>query len=343
MSPDTRTGGLDVAADADGSTASPILRVRDLHTRFWTGRGTVHAVRGVSFDVRPGEIVGVVGESGSGKSATAMSVPGLLPPGQGAVVGGSIEFEGVDLRECSEEERRRIRGRRIGVVFQDASTALNPVMTVGGHLREALRSHQRLTTSQVRERSLAMLDQVGIAEPERVARSYPHQLSGGMKQRVMIAVAVIAEPTLVIADEPTTALDVTIQAQILTLLTRLSRQRRIATLLITHDMGVIAQYTDRTVVMYAGQVIEAAPTSTLFRRPVHPYTRALLDSVPPLTERRPRLTAIAGAPPDLSTPPTGCAFATRCRFVQDICRQEVPLAAVSPGHAAACVVRPEFR
>ena len=320
-----------------------LLEVDGLHSRFWTPSGAVHAVRGVSFAIHAGETVGLVGESGCGKSATALSLLRLLPEGQGDVISGKVLFEGQDLMRLGERRLREVRGNQVGFIFQDASTALNPALSVGAHLAEALRSHGNRSREVVRHRSVELLEQVGIPEPTRVLHAYPHQLSGGMKQRIMIAAALSCEPALLIADEPTTALDVTIQAQILELIASLSERLGVAVILITHDMGVVAGYTDRTMVMYAGRIIEEAPTRELFRTPRHPYTAALLNAVPRLDARVGRLEAIGGAPPDLGTPPKGCAFAPRCRFVEDRCRDDdPPTEPVSAVHRVACLVRPEL-
>jgi oligopeptide/dipeptide ABC transporter ATP-binding protein len=321
--------------------AQPLLDVRDLRTHFHTRSGVVRAVDGVSFAVRAGETVGLVGESGSGKSVTALSLLRLLPERR-VRTSGSAHFEGLELLHSSERAVRRIRGRRIAMVFQDPTTALNPMLSIGLQMTEGIRAHLGVHAREAAERSIDLLRQVGIPAPERRMAAYPHELSGGMRQRVMIAMALACEPSLILADEPTTALDVTIQAQILELLAGLAAERGIAMVLITHNMGVVASYTSRTLVMYAGKVVEEAPTAELFRSPRHPYTIGLLASIPRLRgERAGRLTPIEGSPPDARVARRGCAFAPRCRFaVDESLEREPPLEEVGPGHRVACWVRP---
>ncbi|MCK6450238.1 MAG: ABC transporter ATP-binding protein [Alphaproteobacteria bacterium] len=320
-----------------------ILRVRDLRTQFFTREGVVRAVDGVSFDVRRGETLSVVGESGCGKSVTALSILRLIPPGLGRIVGGSVLFEGAELTQASEAEMRKLRGNRISMIFQEPMTSLNPVMTVGDQIAESLQIHLGLSRREAGERAIEMLRTVRIADPGRRAQEYPHQLSGGMRQRVMIAIALACRPQLLIADEPTTALDVTIQAQILDLMLDLKEKLGTAIILITHDLGIVAETAQRVIVMYAGNKVEEAQVAELFRRPLHPYTRGLMRARPRLDEesetqgRRPRLLEIPGLVPALNRPIQGCPFAPRCGFATDRCRAERPvLAEPVPGHAVAC-------
>jgi oligopeptide transport system ATP-binding protein len=317
--------------------ATKLLEVRDLQTHFKTREGVVRAVNGVSFDLEPGERIGIVGESGCGKSVTALSIMRLVksPPGQ--IAGGNVLFEGRDLLDLSEGEMRRVRGGKIGMIFQDPMTSLNPTMTIGQQLAEGIQLHLKLKKGAALERAAELLRQVGIPDAGQRLKAYPHQFSGGMRQRVMIAMALACNPKLLIADEPTTALDVTVQAQILELIRSVCQEFGSAVMLITHDMGVVAGMTDRIVVMYAGHVIESAPTDELFANPRHPYTLGLLSCIPRLDERRQEtLTPIEGAPPDLLNPPVGCPFAPRCGFVMDVCRKFPPLRPVGPNHVAAC-------
>jgi oligopeptide/dipeptide ABC transporter ATP-binding protein len=329
---------------APAAVTEPLLDVRDLRTEYFVRGRVLRAVDGVSFAVRPGETVGLVGESGCGKSATALSLLRLIPGGVGRVAGGSAIFEGVDLLRCGERELRSIRGNRIGMIFQDPATSLNPMLTVGRQLAETLRAHRDVSRREAAERAAHLLGLVGIPDARRRLAAYPHELSGGMRQRVMIAIALSCEPALVLADEPTTALDVTIQAQILELLASMANRLGIALVLITHNLGVVSSYTDRTIVMYAGKIVEEAPTATLFRRPRHPYTIGLLESIPRLRGVRDTvLRAIEGAPPDPLEPRRGCAFAPRCRFADERSREsEPPLETVGPGHRVACWVKPEI-
>jgi oligopeptide transport system ATP-binding protein len=315
----------------------PLLSVTELAVRFDTRHGTVHAVDGVSFDVAPGEALGIVGESGSGKSVTVLSLLGLVPSPPGRLVGGRALFDGRDLLRLPGGELRSVRGREIGMVFQDPMTSLNPDLTVGRQIDEALRQQLGLDQRSARARTVELLDRVGIPAARRRADHYPHQFSGGMRQRAMIAMAIAGGPRLLIADEPTTALDVTIQAQIVELVRELRRETGMAVIWITHDLGVVARLCDRVVVMYAGRIAESASALDLFERPGHPYTLGLLRSVPRLDEdRRASLDPIQGMPPDLVDPPTGCAFAPRCALARDICHQPPPPREVGPRHTAAC-------
>ena len=318
-----------------------LLEVRDLKTYFKVKAGRVRAVDGVSFGVKPGEKVGVVGESGCGKSVTALSIMRLLPHPPTEFAGGSILFDDQDLLDLPEREMRKIRGGKIGMIFQDPMTCLNPTMTVGKQIGEALRIHLKLDKDEANKRAIALLEQVGIPAAAERVNSYPHQFSGGMRQRVMIAIALACNPKLLIADEPTTALDVTVQAQILELISGVCSEFGTAVIIITHDLGVVAGMTDRVVVMYAGKVMETAPTDELFANPRHPYTLGLLASVPRVDEdRQSQLKTIEGAPPDLIKPPPGCPFMPRCAFARSICRTMPPLDPVegTTNHYKACWV-----
>jgi peptide/nickel transport system ATP-binding protein len=319
-----------------------LLEIDDLRTYFFTREGVVRAVNGVSLAVKSGETLGVVGESGCGKSVTALSVLRLIPEPPGRIVSGAIRFQGVDLLGLSEAEMRRIRGNEISMIFQEPMTSLNPVLTVERQIGETLMLHQGLDARTARTRAIEMLRLVKIPEPERRARQYPHEMSGGMRQRVMIAMALACNPKLLLADEPTTALDVTIQAQILDLMRELKQKIGAAIVLITHDLGVVAEMAERVVVMYAGRKVEEAPVKELFRRPQHPYTVGLMTSVPHLGATRgraepPRLTEIPGMVPSLRDEIVGCAFAPRCPYATDRCRVEVPdFELKAPDHLAAC-------
>jgi oligopeptide/dipeptide ABC transporter ATP-binding protein len=315
-----------------------LLDVRNLQTQFVTGGGVVRAVDGVSWDVRAGETVALVGESGCGKSVSALSVMRLVAHPAGRIVGGQVIFKGRDLLTLSPEEMRDVRGREIAMVFQEPMTSLNPVLSIGRQLTETLEAHLAMAPARARERAAELLGMVGIADPERRLRQYPHQFSGGMRQRIMIAMALACEPALILADEPTTALDVTIQAQILELMKSLSRRLGVAMLMITHNLGVVARYADRVNVMYAGRIVERGTAREIYGDPRHPYTLGLLRSVPRLDEpRRAKLEPIPGQPPDLARLPPGCTFVTRCRFALSRCRDERPtLDELSPGHRSAC-------
>ncbi|MEP6701784.1 MAG: ABC transporter ATP-binding protein [Betaproteobacteria bacterium] len=328
-----------------GEVADPdvVLSVRNLSTRFFTRDGTVRAVDGVSFDVRHGETVGIVGESGCGKSVTALSIMRLIPEGEGRIVEGSVKIGDTELTALSEGEMRKIRGNRISMIFQEPMTSLNPVLTVGEQIAESLRIHQKLDPRRALVRAIEMLSTVRIADPKRRAGEYPHQLSGGMRQRVMIAMALACNPDVLIADEPTTALDVTIQAQILDLILDLKERTGTAVLLITHDLGVVAETAQRAIVMYAGRKVEEADTATLFRNPLHPYTRGLLKSIPRRNARgrrsniRGRLEEIPGIVPSLREEIAGCPFAPRCANAVARCLVEAPkLEAHGAGHFVAC-------
>jgi oligopeptide transport system ATP-binding protein len=311
--------------------------VEDLHVRFWTRRGTVHAVNGISFDIAPGETLGIVGESGCGKSVTSLAILGLLSR-NGRVESGKAVFEGRDLIRQSDRALRSVRGKEIAMIFQDPMTSLNPVLTIGRQIREALQTHFGMNRNEAEAKAAEALDRVGIPSAKARARDYPHQFSGGMRQRAMIAMALACKPKLLIADEPTTALDVTIQAQILDLLRALVAEENAALILITHDLGVVAGMCERVNVMYAGMFMETGAAEQLFATPRHPYTLGLLQSVPRLdAARRARLQPIEGAPPNMLQPPTACPFQPRCRFEVDLSRREVPpLVEVEPGHRVAC-------
>jgi oligopeptide transport system ATP-binding protein len=315
----------------------PLLSVEDLRVEFWTQRGTVHAVNGISFDIAPGETLGIVGESGCGKSVTSLALMGILPRA-GKITSGTAMFGDRDLFTLSDRELRRVRGRDIAMIFQDPMTSLNPVLTIGRQIREALEAHFDLGKGEANRRVADLLDQVGIPSSEIRLKDYPHQFSGGMRQRAMIAMALACEPKVLIADEPTTALDVTIQAQILDLLKRLVEDRETALILITHDLGVVAGMCERVNVMYAGMFMETGSAEQLFGRPRHPYTLGLLQSVPRLdAERKTKLQPIEGAPRDMLRPPHACPFQPRCRFEVEQSSQEVPpLRELEPGHMVAC-------
>jgi len=317
--------------------APRLLEVHDLAVRFDVGPEVVRAVDGVSFTLAAGEALAIVGESGSGKSATVLGLLGLLPTPPARVVGGTALFGGRDLLSLSPSELRRVRGRRIAMVFQDPATSLNPVLTIGTQLTEGMRTHLGASAADARARAAALLATVGLAGEHRL-RAYPHELSGGQRQRVMIAMALACEPSLLIADEPTTALDVTVQAQIVDLLTRLQRTLGMGLVWITHDLALAAACADTMAVMYAGRFVEVAPVAELLRRPRHPYTLGLLQAAPRWdAPRGERLRAVPGAPPDLRCRPRGCAFAPRCGYAVDRCRAEdPPLQDVGPGHRSAC-------
>ena len=316
-----------------------LLSVRDLHTVFQVEAGVLHAVDGVSFDVQPGEVFAIVGESGSGKTVTALSILGLIPHPAGRIVGGQILYRGEDLVTVSKERRRQIRGDRITMVFQDALAALNPVHRVGNQIAEVIRFHRDVTKHEAMERAIELLGIVGIPRASERARDYPHQFSGGMRQRAMIAMAIANDPDLLIADEPTTALDVTVQAQILEVLLDVRERFQTAIVLITHDLGVVAEVAERVMVMYGGRKVEEADVDTMFTSPKHPYTWGLLKSTTRTDRPRvDRLYQIPGAPPSMLVPPAACRFAPRCVYAQDLCRAEYPdLRHVGSGnHVAAC-------
>jgi oligopeptide transport system ATP-binding protein len=319
-------------------TTTPVLSVRDLSVSFRGARGRTQAVDAVSFDVEPGETLAIVGESGSGKSVTALSILRLVPQPPGHLDGGSIHFKGEDLLALDDAGIRAIRGNRIAMIFQEPMSSLNPVLTVGMQVGEPIREHRGTPWRETASEVASLLTRVAISDAASRLESYPHQYSGGMRQRVMIAMSLAMAPELIIADEPTTALDVTVQAQILALLKRLTRETGAALILITHDLGVVARYADRVAVMYAGRIVESAPARELYARPRHPYTRGLLDSVPRLdSDRRRRLVPIEGQPPDLANLPPGCAFAPRCSRVMERCLVERPaLEQVADRHRRAC-------
>ena len=317
---------------------APLLEVKDLKTYFFTDEGVVKAVDGVSYEVEEGETLGLVGESGCGKSVSALSLLRLIPTPPGKIVSGEVLFEGEDLLKVSEREIRNVRGNRIAMIFQEPMTSLNPVLTMGRQLTESLELHLKLDPKAAERRAIQLLDMVGIPEARSRIHDYPHQFSGGMRQRVMIAIALSCNPKLLLADEPTTALDVTIQAQILEILARLSSEFRTAVIIITHNLGVVARYADRVNVMYAGKIVERATAKRLYANPRHPYTLGLLKSVPRLDqERKTKLEPIEGVPPDLMNVPPGCPFSPRCRYKVDKCTQELPpLMPVEDGHLSAC-------
>jgi oligopeptide/dipeptide ABC transporter ATP-binding protein len=316
---------------------SPLLRVRDLVVEFELSRGVLRAVDGASFDLQPGEALGIVGESGSGKTMTLRALVGLLPR-TARIAAGSVEIDGVEVTRAREERRRALRGRTVSMIFQEPMTALNPVMRVGDQIAETPLVRTGLSRRAARARSLELMSLVGIPDPVRRAEAYPHELSGGMRQRVMIAIALSADPKLILCDEPTTALDVTIQDQILKLLQGLQRELGVSLIFVSHDLAVIAQTCTRVAVMYAGQVVETGTVDAVFREPRHPYTLGLLRSVPDFDVVRERLASIPGVPPDLAAPPAGCRFHPRCPFVRDDCRHDgIPLIELGGGRAARCL------
>jgi len=317
--------------------SAAVIDVRNLKTHIVTRWGTIKAVDDVSFTVAPGETLGLVGESGSGKSMTCLSVLRLVPRPAARIVGGAVILDGEDLLEKSEREMQRIRGRRVAMILQDPMSSLNPVFSVGMQVREPLAGYHGLSGRALRSRAVDLLASVGISSPASRLAAFPHQLSGGMRQRVVGAMAIAAPPRLLIADEPTTSLDLTIQAQYLRLLEELQERYRLAMIFVTHNLGIVAKMCDRVAVMYAGRIVEAGPVEEIFRAPLHPYTRALLESVPRLGESAEWLTAIEGQPPDLAALPRGCAFAPRCPRVMDRCRaEEPPELAIAPGHSTRC-------
>lgn len=315
-----------------------LLDVQGLTTAFMTGRGEITAIEEVSFSLKEGEILGIVGESGSGKSVTALTIMGLLPQPPARIAAGKVLFQGQELTKLSSREMQRIRGPGIAMIFQEPMTSLNPVFSIGDQIMETIKAHENLPAAALRKRATDMLDKVGIPSAARRLDDYPHQMSGGQRQRVMIAIALACNPKLLIADEPTTALDVTIQAQILDLLMDLRDEFRMAIMIITHNMGVIAETADRVLVMYAGRVIEEAPVARVFDHPIHPYTRGLLECVPSITEDRARLIAIPGTLPDPARRPPGCRYSVRCRYAQPSCSDALPpLILEEADHWAACL------
>jgi oligopeptide transport system ATP-binding protein len=322
----------------------PLLEVRDLHVDFHTRDGVARAVNGVNYSVNAGETLAVLGESGSGKSVTAQAIMGILDMPPGRIPKGEILFRGQDMLTMSYEERRKIRGRKIAMIFQDALSSLNPVLSVGYQLSEMFRVHEGLSKKDARARSIELMDRVRIPAARERVGDYPHQFSGGMRQRIMIAMAMALKPDLIIADEPTTALDVTVQAQVMELLAELQRELNMGLILITHDLGVVADVADKIAVMYAGRIVETAPVHDIYKAPAHPYTQGLLQSIPRLDQKGQELYAIKGLPPNLLHIPSGCAFNPRCPKAQDICRtDEPPLLQVTgpegaelPGRGSAC-------
>ncbi|MCP3991467.1 MAG: ABC transporter ATP-binding protein [Actinomycetia bacterium] len=326
-----------VSAGQPVRETQPVIEVSDLTTRFDTQDGVVHAVNGVSFELRPGEFLGVVGESGSGKSVTMMSLLKLIPMPPGEIVAGSATFEEQDLLSLDLAELRTVRGGKIGFIFQDPMTSLNPVLTIGRQITESIRLHTGATAKDANATATELLELVGIPDATERLKAYPHELSGGMRQRVMIAIALSCKPKVIIADEPTTALDVTIQAQIIEIVKDLREQLGTAVIWITHDLGVVAGLADRVIVMYGGQVVEEAQVRDLYQRPRHPYTQGLLKSIPRLDQKGHELVNIKGQPPSLSSAPTSCSFEPRCEHAHDRCGAELPtLRQIGPEHRVAC-------
>jgi oligopeptide transport system ATP-binding protein len=317
---------------------APLLEVNDLHVEFRTQDGVARAVNGANFLLAPGETLAILGESGCGKSVTAQAIMGILDSPPGFITKGEVKYRGLDLLKLPENERRKVRANQIAMIFQDALSALNPVFTVGYQLGELFRKHRGMSRADAKRRSIELLDQVRIPAAKDRIGDYPHQFSGGMRQRVMIAMALALDPEVLIADEPTTALDVTVQAQIMGLLAELQQQRNMGLILITHDMGVVADVADRISVMYAGKVVEEAPVYDIYARPAHPYAKALLESIPRLDMKGQELNVIKGLPPALTAIPQGCAFNPRCGYAQHVCRQDPPPPAyvVAPGRTARC-------
>jgi peptide/nickel transport system ATP-binding protein len=333
-----RAGAAPGAATTEAAAAAPpVLAIDNLHVHFVTENGTVRAVEGLSYAVQPGEIVAIVGESGSGKSVSALAVMQLLPPNSARIIDGSVRFEGRELLGLDEEEMRQIRGQHISMIFQEPMTSLNPVLSIGLQIMEPLTMHLEMSEAAARARAIELLTLVGITDPESRLAQFPHQLSGGMRQRVMIAIGLACNPKLLIADEPTTALDVTIQAQILELMKDLSRRLGVAVVIITHNLGIVARYADRVNVMYAARLIETGPAEAVFARPAHPYARGLLAAVPRLDRgRSSQLATIDGAPPNLLDPPEGCRFRPRCRYAIEACERVPDSVEVEAGHHVAC-------
>ncbi|MGF7015205.1 ABC transporter ATP-binding protein [Ornithinibacillus bavariensis] len=325
-------------------SVKPLLEVKNLHTHFFTKTGVVRAVDGVNFDVKPGETLGIVGESGSGKSITAMSILGLIPSPPGRIVDGEILFKGEDLLKKSENQMRQIRGKEISMVFQDPMTSLNPVFSVEKQMVETVLAHEKVTKKQARERAIELLNLVGIPDPSKRVKNYPHEFSGGMRQRVMIAMALACNPSLLIADEPTTALDVTIQAQILELFKKMQKELDMAIIMITHDLGVVAEVCDRVLVMYAGKPAEFTDTKKLFDQGKHPYTLGLMNSIPKISPNKEKLIPITGLPPNLGDLPKGCSFAPRCKHVMDSCLSIDPtLQEIDENHFVRCLLYEESK
>ena len=318
----------------------PLLSITDLVVEFKTEDGVVHAVDGVSYDLFPGEILGIVGESGSGKSVSTMALLGLIPQPPGRIASGTAMFQGKDLLQLKKKELMKVRGKDVAMIFQDPMTALNPVLTIGHQIGEAIKTHfPDVKRGEIKSRVVTLLELVGVPNPETRYDQYPHEFSGGMRQRAMIAMSIANSPSLLIADEPTTALDVTIQAQVLEVMKKVMAETHAATILITHDLGIVAEMCDRVIVMYGGRIVESGDVNTIFRNPRHPYTIGLMNSLPTLTDDEERLEPIPGAPPSLINLPSGCAFHPRCFHAngREQCRTDIPqLAADGDGHAAAC-------
>ncbi len=333
-----------VTGHPDYNPTAPPLQVTDLHVEFHTRAGVAHAVNGVNFEVNAGETLAILGESGSGKSVTAQAVMGILDEPPARVAGGQIRYRGVDLLTLPEDQRRKVRANGIAMVFQDALSALNPVFTVGFQLGELFRVHRGMSRKDAKKRAVELLDMVRIPAARDRVNNFPHEFSGGMRQRVMIAMALALDPEVLIADEPTTALDVTVQAQVMKLLAELQQERQMALILITHDMGVVADVADRISVMYAGRVVEHAGVHEIYAKPSHPYTKALLDSIPRLDHKGQELSVIKGLPPMLTDIPPGCPFNPRCRYAKPNCTVDVPpLYDVVPDHVSACHYWKEVR
>ncbi|WP_274649077.1 ABC transporter ATP-binding protein [Paenibacillus humicola] len=316
-----------------------VLKVRNLKTYFYSGKSVIKAVDGVDFEVQPGKVLCIVGESGSGKSMTSLSIMGLVPGAQGRIVDGEVLFDGDDLVRMNEDRMSDLRGNKIAMIFQEPMTGLNPLFKIGEQIVEVLTRHRDIPRNEARAIAVRQLHSVGFPKPEIIARSYPHQLSGGMRQRVMIAMMMACEPKLLIADEPTTALDVTIQAQVLDLMRGLKEEKGTSIIFITHDLGVVAEMADDMAVMYAGQIVESGPADIVFDNPLHPYTLALMGSIPSLNETNERLTAIPGTVPSAASFPPGCRFAERCQVARASCFQTMPeLREIGPGHFVRCAL-----
>jgi oligopeptide transport system ATP-binding protein len=336
---------VDIDALAGVDHAAPLLDVDGLKVDFRTRYGVAHAVNGVSFSLQSGETLAILGESGCGKSVTAQAIMGIIDSPPGFITGGQIRYRGIDLLKLPKEDRRKVRANRIAMIFQDALSALNPVFTVGFQLGELFRKHRGMSRADAKVKAVELLELVKIPAARQRVSDFPHQFSGGMRQRVMIAMALALDPEVLIADEPTTALDVTVQAQIMKLLAELQAERNMGMILITHDMGVVADVADRISIMYAGRIVEQAPVNDIYATPSHPYTKALLESIPRLDLKGQELSVIKGLPPNLTQIPPGCAFNPRCRYVQDVCRKgdPPPLYPVQPGVASACHFWKEVR
>ncbi|SNC59222.1 oligopeptide transport system ATP-binding protein [Kytococcus aerolatus] len=341
MSTSTNPRGAEKAArvlpEGRAAAGETLLEVEDLHVEFKTKAGIARAVNGVNYTLRAGETLAVLGESGSGKSVTAQAVMGILDTPPGKVTGGQVRFRGKDLLQMKESERRLYRGEKISMIFQDALSALNPVYSVGSQIAEMFRVHRGLGRKEAKEKAIELMDRVRIPAARERVDDYPHQFSGGMRQRIMIAMAIALDPEVLIADEPTTALDVTVQAQVMELLAELQREMNMGLILITHDLGVVADVADQIAVMYAGRIVEQSPARELYRNPAHPYTERLLASIPRVDQKGQQLTAIEGLPPMLTNIPPGCAFNPRCPYASDICRTDVPpLERFAADRASAC-------